>query len=99
MKKIFFSLIFVVSSLFSHSALMSCFDNGDNTVTCEGGFSDGSSASGVEFYVLKDNKKVYKTKMNENSEASFTKPKGEYTAVFNAGEGHQIKIDGSNITE
>ena len=26
---------------FAHSPLMSCFDNGDNTVTCEGGFSDG----------------------------------------------------------
>ena len=36
----------------AHTPLCSCFDNGDDTVTCEGGFSDGSSASGVPVRVL-----------------------------------------------
>lgn len=31
----------------AHTPLFSCYDNGDGSVTCEGGFSDGSSAAGV----------------------------------------------------
>lgn len=99
MKKILLSLAFVASSMFAHSAIMSCFDNGDGTITCEGGFSDGSSASGVKFHVLQDDKKVYEAKMSEDSEVTFKKPTSKYTAVFNAGEGHQVHIKGSDITE
>lgn len=36
----------------AHTPLCSCWDNGDGTITCEGGFSDGSSASGVAMHVL-----------------------------------------------
>jgi len=99
MKKVILSLAFVVSSLFGHTAIMSCFDNGDGTITCEGGFSDGSSASGVKFHVLENGKKTFSTKMNEDSEVSFKKPTGDYSAVFDAGEGHQVHIKGSDITE
>jgi len=41
-KKVALSLMIASSSLFAHSAIMSCFDNGDGTITCEGGFSDSS---------------------------------------------------------
>ncbi len=99
MKKILLGLAFVATSMFAHTAIMSCFDNGDNTITCEGGFSDGSSASGVKFHVLQDGKKVYEAKMSEDSEVTFTKPAGDYSAVFDAGEGHQVHIKGSDITE
>ena len=30
----------------AHSALLNCFDNADGTFTCQGGYSDGSSATG-----------------------------------------------------
>ena len=99
MKKSLFTLVFLTSSMFAHTAIMSCFDNGDNTITCEGGFSDGSSASGAKFYVLQDGKKIYSSKMNEDSEVTFDKPNGDYEAVFNAGEGHKIHVKGSDITE
>ncbi len=99
MKKILLGLAFVASSMFAHTAIMSCFDNGDNTITCEGGFSDGSSASGVKFHVLQDGKKVYETKMSEDSEVTFDKPAGDYSAIFDAGEGHQVHVKGSEITE
>ena len=99
MKKILVSLAFLASSMFAHTALMSCFDNGDNTITCEGGFSDGSSASGVNFFVLQNEKKIFESKMTEDSEITFKKPSGEYSAVLNAGEGHRVSIKGSEITE
>jgi hypothetical protein len=98
-KKVLFSVLVVSSSLFAHSAIMSCFDNGDGSVTCEGGFSDGSSASGVNFYVEQGGKKVISGKMSEDSEFTFKKPSGTYSAVFDAGEGHQVHIKGSDITE
>ena len=98
-KKVMLGLAIASSSLFAHSAIMSCFDNGDGTITCEGGFSDGSSASGVKFRIEQNGKATYSTKMNEDSEVTFDKPNGAYSAVFDAGEGHQVFIKGSDITE
>ncbi len=99
MKKLIVASLFVASSLFAHTALMSCFDNGDGTVTCEGGFSDGSSANGVKFKVLQDGKVVIEGKMNEDSEYSFKKPSGDFEAVFDAGEGHQVHVKSKDIAE
>ncbi len=92
-------LMLLISTASAHTALMSCFDEGDGTITCEGGFSDGSSASGVEFYIEHKGNVILKTKMNEYSEVNFKKPEGDYQAVFNAGEGHRVYIDGKDIVE
>ena len=61
----------------AHTPLCSCYDNGDGTITCEGGFSDGSSASGVQMRV-EDNAGgiLVKGKMDEDSEFTFDKPSG-----------------------
>ena len=37
--------------------------------------------------------------MNANSEFEFKKPDGDYSVLFDAGEGHRIAIPGSEITE
>ena len=84
----------------AHTPICSCFDEGDGTVLCEGGFSDGSSASGVHMKVLDASGKIVTDgKMNEASEFSFKKPSGDYTVLFDAGEGHRIEIPGSDIVE
>jgi hypothetical protein len=84
----------------AHTPLCSCYDNGDGTVTCEGGFSDGSSASGVQMRVEDDGGKILlEGKMDENSEYTFDKPTGAYKVAFDAGEGHVIEIDGKEIIE
>jgi len=85
---------------YAHTPLCSCCDNGDGTVTCEGGFSDGSSAAGVSMTVLdKSGKVLIKGKMNEDSEFTFKKPDVPYTVVFDAGPGHVVKVDSKDITE
>ncbi len=85
---------------FAHSPICTCYDNGDGTVTCEGGFSDGSSASGVNMYVFDgQGKQVLKGAMNQDSEFTFDKPKGDYKVEFDAGEGHKVTIDGKDIVE
>ena len=84
----------------AHTPLCSCFDNGDDTITCEGGFSDGSSASGVTMRIeTPDGSVLLEGKMNEDSEFTFDKPKGDYVVVFDAGEGHRIKVPGKEIVE
>lgn len=99
MKKLLFSIaLFSTSSLaLAHTPLLSCFDEGDGTVTCEGGFSDGSSASGVNFYVDQGGKKVIEQKFNELNTVNFSKPADSYEAVFDAGEGHKVIIKGDKI--
>jgi len=92
--------LFLAGQAFAHTPLCSCYDNGDETITCEGGFSDGSSAAGVEIRVTdKDGKVLIKAKMNEDSEVTFKKPSGPYKVVFDAGPGHEVIVDGKDIIE
>lgn len=95
------SLMLAVPNLvLAHSPIFDCFDNGDGTISCQGGFSDGSSASGVKVY-LKDasGKTVQSLTLDANSECTIDKPKGEYKMEFDAGDGHSIAISGENIVE
>ncbi|MCG8333283.1 MAG: hypothetical protein MJE63_02130 [Proteobacteria bacterium] len=94
------SSAFFSTQLLAHTPLCSCYDNGDGSITCEGGFSDGSSAAGVEMRVEdKGGNVLLKSKMNEDSEYTFDKPSVAYKVVFNAGEGHAIVVDGKEIVE
>ena len=92
-------MVFATAS-FAHSPMCNCFDNGDDTITCEGGFSDGSSASGVKMSIFDaQGALLLEGKMDKNSEYTFDKPKGDYKVVFDAGEGHAIEIKGKDIVE
>lgn len=92
-----FGLFFAHTAL-GHTPLCSCMDNGNGTITCEGGFSDGSSAAGVQMRVEDAGGKVLnKGKMDPNSEFTFDKPAGPFKVVFDAGEGHIIEVDGKTI--
>ncbi|MGI6657247.1 MAG: hypothetical protein ACOX5Z_10605 [Desulfobulbus sp.] len=87
------------SQAWAHTPLCSCYDNGDGSVTCEGGFSDGSSAKGVKIRVEQAGKVVLDGQMSDSSEFTFKKPEGQYTVVFDGGEGHRIEINSTNIFE
>jgi hypothetical protein len=85
---------------FGHNAICECFDNGDATITCEGGFSDGGSAVGVPVHILDAMGKVLiEGEMGEKSEFTFAKPGVHFRVEFDAGEGHVIQIDGRDIEE
>ncbi len=84
----------------AHTPLFSCYDNGDGTIACEGGFSDGSSAAGVAVHIFDaSGKSIAETKLDEYSEVNFKKPEGEYRVQFDAGEGHRIDVSGKDIVE
>lgn len=84
----------------AHNAICDCYDNGDDTITCEGGFSDGGSAVGVPLRVLDAAGKVLiEGVMSEHSDFTFAKPKADFRVEFDAGLGHVITIDGRDIEE
>lgn len=93
-------LVLLAGSAMAHTPLFSCYDNGDGTVTCEGGFSDGSSAAGVAVHIKDGSGNVLKeSKLDEFSELTFDKPDGDYSVMFDAGEGHRIDVSGKDIVE
>ncbi|WP_027370824.1 hypothetical protein [Desulfovermiculus halophilus] len=89
--------VLTATGALAHTPLCSCWDNGDGTITCEGGFSDGSSAAGVDMYILQNGNKVISGEMDDFSEFTFEEPGGNYTVVFDAGKGHKVKIKGNEI--
>jgi len=92
--------LFTAGQAIAHTPLCSCYDNGDGSITCEGGFSDGSSAAGVEMRVItKDGKVLIKGKMDEDSEFTFKSPSGPFKVQFDAGPGHLVEVEGKDITE
>jgi hypothetical protein len=105
MRRTVFGILLLISLLaarfaLAHSAVCSCFDNGDHTITCEGGFSDGSSAAGVAIRVLDGRDKLLlEGKMDDKGTFTFMKPDVEYHVVFDAGQSHVVSIDSGDITE
>jgi len=91
-------LFMTVAAAQAHTPLCSCFDNGDNTITCEGGFSDGSSAAGVTMRIQgADGTTLLEGQMDADSTYTFPTPEGEYVVIFDAGEGHEVKVPSRNI--
>ena len=89
-----------VSQALAHTALCNCFDNGDGTVTCEGGFSDGSSAAGVAVSIVDaGGAELMKGAMDANSQYTFKKPDGQFTVKFTAGEGHEVAVPSDKIVQ
>ncbi len=100
MLTVFTALISMGNVALAHTPLCSCYDGGDGTIICEGGFSDGSSAAGVEMRVVdKDGHVIKEGKINNFGEFIFDKPEGSYEVIFDAGPGHEIKINSSTIAE
>jgi hypothetical protein len=104
MKKIRMALLvtaatLVTSAAQAHTPLFDCFDNGDATLTCEGGFSDGASAAGVGVRMLDGQGKVLEQgKLDPKGAITFKRPKGEFSVVFDAGAEHTLTVLGDDIT-
>jgi len=94
------ALALLATVVYAHNAICDCFDNGDETITCEGGFSDGGTAVGVALRVFDQAGKVLiEGVMSEHSDFTFPKPKVDYRVEFDAGQGHVVTIDGRDIEE
>jgi len=94
------AILALPAAAFAHSPIFDCADNGDGTISCEGGFSDGSSASGVKIHVMDASGSIIEElALDKNSELTFKKPAVDYKVQFDAGAGHQVTIDGKKIVQ
>lgn len=94
------TLLLFTSVALAHSPFMACYDNGDQTITCYGEFSDGSSAAATPMRVIDaEGKLLLSGVMDELSEFNFTRPESPFTVIFDAGPGHLVKEKSSNISE
>ncbi len=93
-------LVFAATAVQAHKPLVSCVNNGDNTITCQGGFSDGSSAAGVIMQIkARDGRVLQRGLMDDNSEFTFARPRDEFVVLFDAGPEHRLRVPGSRIAE
>lgn len=83
----------------AHTPICTCYLNGDGTVTCEGGFSDGSSAAGAKMTVrgVDGGAVITEGAMDDAGEFTFPKPDVAYEVEFNAGPGHVVVVKGEDI--
>lgn len=87
------------SAALAHAPRLSCYQGTDPTqVECEGGFSDGASASGTKINVLSyDEEILWSGVLDQKSEIVFKRPEGDFYIRFEGGEGHTVEIDQSEI--
>lgn len=99
MKVIATLFLFLLSGAVSaHTPLFDCYESGDDTLTCEGGFTDGASAEGVDIRVVDAQGKVLQQgTLDAAGSITFTRPAGEFSVVFSAGSEHSIAVLGDDI--
>jgi hypothetical protein len=91
-------LAFAASQAQAHTPLFDCYDNGDDTLTCEGGFSDGGSAEGVDIRLVDAQGKVLQQgALDEAGSITFSRPATEFSVIFSAGSEHSITVLGDEI--
>jgi len=92
------ALLALTNTGWAHSPICACYDNGDGTVTCEGGFSDGASAEGVAMRIVDESDRVLQVgEMDSRSTYTFDMPDGEFHVIFDAGMSHIVTIFSGDI--
>jgi len=88
------------TSAWAHSALLNCYDNADGTFTCQGGYSDGSSATGIRIVVRDSSGTILQeARLDSNSEVVLQRPQGDFTVLFDGGSGHSVEVDGRSLVQ
>ena len=92
-------LLAATSPLLAHMPLCDCFDEGNGTVVCEGGFSDGASAAGLPIRVVDEQQKILiEGRMDESATFTFDRPDVEvFIVVFDGGEEHRVEVVSDDI--
>jgi len=94
----FTALSLLCGAAHAHSPLMSCYAEPEQHIMCEGGFSDGGSASGVPVTVLSyEDATLWSGKFDEKAQVRFKRPQGSFFIRFEGGVGHTVEIDHNDV--
>ena len=76
----------------AHAPLMDCYDNGDGTITCEAGYSDGGSAANQIIRVRDaDHRLVFEDRFGDDSAFTFDRPDAaEFQVQFEGDQFHSL---------
>ena len=89
-----------IASASAHTALITCFDNGDATVTCEAGYSDGASSAGQVIRVSQTNKRlIIEAKFDKEGTYTFKKPDVDFYVEFIGDPSHLATFDGEDLVK
>ena len=92
------TLLSLSSLALAHNPMCQCEDIDAEHIRCTGGFSDGSGAAGVTLDVIDyDESILVPGKLAEDSTMTFKRPEGEFYVLFDAGPGHVVEIDHTEI--
>jgi len=81
----------------AHSPFCLC-EKDDGKIVCKGGFSDGSSAAGVQVDLISGKEEILKSqRFDELSSACFAIPEGDFYILMDAGLGHTVEVERSAI--
>lgn len=81
----------------AHSPVCRCNAEGAEIV-CQGGFSDGSSASGVTLEVISHDEEVlFSGTLDGESKIRFARPDKDFYVLMDAGPGHTVELDFTDI--
>lgn len=87
-----------IGAAWAHPPFCICKMANATTVSCEGGFADGTGVPGVRLDVIRyDESVVLQTKFGPDSTVSFKRPDGEFYMLFDAGPGQSFDVDYKDI--
>lgn len=89
------------TAAWAHEPYMDCFDNKDNTVTCEAGYEDGSPAGDEDKIFVKDDQgKTLMSGKFTDGLYTFDRPAGHFVAVFVGDDiGHVRRVSDSDLIQ
>jgi len=86
------------AAAWAHFPVGQCKALDEHTIQCKGGFSDGSNAPGLTLEVISyDEKILLSDKLDKNSSITFKRPAVPFYILFDAGAGHTVEVDHTQV--
>lgn len=92
------TVLLLAGTALAHTVFFQCWNNGDGTLSCEGGYTDGSTAAGATVNVTDDSGTLlFSGKLDNSGELRFNKPSGDFSVTLEGGPGHTVTISAKDI--
>lgn len=95
MYKIILYILALTIQVFAHKLILNVLDNGDDTITIQGSYDTGQSATNAKVILQSLNGEIlYEKRLPDESELTIKIPTQPYKIVLDGGIGHQAIKEG-----
>ncbi len=92
------TVLLIAGTAFAHTVFFQCWNNSDGTLSCEGGYTDGSSAAGATVSVKDANGSlIFSGQLDNSGTLKFSRPSGNFTVTLEGGPGHTVTVNSNDI--